>query len=178
MKITEVPIPGAFLVDIDALEDERGFFARTVCRETFAEYGMNADFIQQSVSFNNRRGILRGMHYQAAPHEEEKLVRVTSGAVYDVIVDLRVDSPTYRHSYGVELSAQNRRALYIPKGVAHGFQSLTDDTEVFYQMTEVFHPASARGIRWDDPQLAIAWPDAAHAILSDKDRGLPLMSET
>ena len=173
VRYTDTLIPGAFLVDIEPLTDERGFFARTVCREEFARRGASADFLQQSVSFNNRRGILRGLHYQVAPHAEEKLVRVTTGAVFDVIVDLRPDSSARARWFGVELSADNRRAIYIPKGVAHGFQTLTDNAEVFYQMTMAFHPESTQGIRWDDPVIDVAWPDVPGAILSDKDRALP-----
>ena len=134
---------------------------------------MNTSFAQQSVSFNHRRGILRGLHYQVEPDAEEKLVRVTMGALFDVVVDLRPDSASYRSWYGVELSAENHRALYIPKGIAHGFQTIMDNTEVFYQMTVPFNPGAARGIRWDDPEIGIRWPDATHAIFSEKDASLP-----
>jgi dTDP-4-dehydrorhamnose 3,5-epimerase len=175
VKITPTALPGAFMIDIDAREDERGFFARTVCVEEFARHGLHANFVQQSVSWNRRTGTLRGLHYQAAPHAEEKLVRVTSGAVYDVIVDLRRDSSAFGRWFGVELSARNRRQLYIPRGVAHGFQTLLPDTEILYEMTVPFHPDAARGLRWDDPTLAIAWPECGHRIMSDKDRTLPLL---
>lgn len=177
MKFTATPLPGAFVIDVDALTDERGFFARTVCAEEFAHHGLNAHFVQQSVSWNLRAGTLRGMHYQAAPHEEDKLVRVTRGAVFDVILDLRRDSPAFGRWFGVELSTDNRRQLYIPRGVAHGFQTLVAETEILYEMTEPFQPASARGLRWDDPDLAIGWPRCAERIISEKDKGLPLFAQ-
>ena len=174
MKFTPTPLPGAFLIDIEAREDERGFFARTICAEEFARHGLNPHFVQHSVSWNPHAGTLRGMHYQAAPHEEEKLVRVTRGAVFDVIVDLRRDSPAFGRWFGVELSADNHRQLYIPRGVAHGFQTLQADSEVSYAMTVSFQPDAAHGLRWDDPSLKIEWPDCADRLISDKDRGLPL----
>lgn len=133
---------------------------------------MNANFAQQSISFNHRRGTLRGMHYQAEPHSEEKLVRVTSGAIFDVVVDLRVDSPTFRQWYGTELTADNHHALYIPKGVAHGFLTLVDKTEILYQMTTSYHQDSACGIRWNDAALKIAWPFKP-VIISDRDQSYP-----
>lgn len=177
MKFTDTPIPDAFLVDIQPVCDARGFFARTVCRDEFAQRGISADFVQQSVSWNSSRGILRGLHYQAAPYEEEKLVRVTTGAIFDVIVDLRLNSPACGRWFGVELSAENRRALYIPKGVAHGFQTLTEQSEVFYQMTVPFHSESACGIRWNDASIGIIWPSLGDAILSDKDNSLPAFKD-
>lgn len=173
MKFTATLIPGAFLVEPEPHTDERGFFARTVCRDDFARHGLNGDFVQQSVSWNNRRSILRALHVQAAPHGEEKLVRVTTGSIFDVIVDLRPESPAFKQWVGVELSADNRRALYIPKGVAHGFQTLSDTAEVFYQMTVPFHPASSGGLRWNDPAFGVAWPDPEGAILSARDAALP-----
>lgn len=158
MLFTPTPIAGAILIDLEPQADDRGFFARSLCVEEFAEHGLDGRMTQQSVSWNARRGTLRGLHYQAAPHGEGKLVRVTRGAIFDVVVDLRPESATHGRWHGVELSAQNRRQLYIPKGLAHGFQTLVDDCEVFYQMSTPFHPGAARGIRWDDPTLAIAWP--------------------
>src|ERR1039457_2589233 len=134
VRFTETAVPGAYLIDIDAIADERGFFARTVCVEQFAQHGLNGRFVQQSVSYNRRAGTLRGLHFQSAPHEEEKLVRVTRGAVFDVIVDLRRDSPAFGRWFGAELAADNRRQFYIPRGVAHGFQTLLPDTEIFYEM--------------------------------------------
>lgn len=169
MKFTETPIAGAFLIEIEPIRDERGFFARTVCRDEFTHHGLNTDFVQQSISYNNRRGILRGMHCQVGHHKEDKLVRTTHGAIFDVIVDLRPDSPTYRHWHAEELSEENHRALYIPRGLAHGFQTLVDETEVLYQMTIPYRPDAARGFRWDDPDLEIAWPMPTEAILSPKD---------
>lgn len=172
MRFTETALPGVFLVDIEPLEDDRGFFARLWCRDELARKGLASDLAQISVSFNRRRGTLRGMHYQVAPHEEVKLVRCTRGAIYDVLVDLRPGSPTYRRWMSAELTADNRRTLYVPKGVAHGFQTLTDDAEVLYQISEFHHPESARGVRWDDPAFGIEWPDQA-PILSGRDSGYP-----
>jgi dTDP-4-dehydrorhamnose 3,5-epimerase len=155
---TATDIPGAFLIDIEPQLDERGFFSRTVCIDEFIRHGLNARFCQQSVSYNSQRGILRGMHYQAAPWQEEKLVRVTQGAVYDVILDLRPESAAFRKWVAFELSGENRRSIYIPRGVAHGFQTLGEVSEVFYQMTVAFHPESSRGVRWNDPAFGIDWP--------------------
>jgi len=178
MKFHPLAIPGAWLLEPDPIEDERGFFARTVCADEFAAHGLDAGFVQQSVSWNRLAGTLRGLHFQCAPHEEAKLVRVTRGAIYDVIVDLRTASPAHGRWTGIRLDAGNRHQLYIPPGVAHGFQTLADDTEILYQMTVPFHPESARGIRWDDPDLAIAWPDCPERIVSAKDRALPRWKES
>jgi dTDP-4-dehydrorhamnose 3,5-epimerase len=173
MRFTPTTIPGAYLVEIAPHADARGFFARTVCEEEFASHGLNARFVQQSVSHSLGRGILRGMHFQAAPHEEEKLVRVTSGAIWDVILDLRPASPSYRRWFGIELSAQNHTALYIPKGVAHGLQTLTDSAEVMYQMTAPYVPNAERGVLWSDSAFGIAWP-VADPIVSARDQSHPL----
>lgn len=177
MIFTPTPIPGAMLIELKPQADERGFFARSLCVEEFARYGLDGRIAQQSISWNPRRGTLRGLHYQAAPYAEDKLVRVTRGSIYDVIVDLRPQSPTYGHWHSVELSAHNRRQLYIPKGLAHGFQTLEDESEVLYQMTTPFHPDAPRGIRWDDPTLAITWPFPEMARqdghISPKDRAWP-----
>jgi dTDP-4-dehydrorhamnose 3,5-epimerase len=173
MIFTQTPLAGAFVIEIEPSGDARGFFARTVDGEAFAAHGLSAGFVQQSVSWNPRPGTLRGLHYQAAPHAEDKLVRVTRGALFDVIVDLRAGSSTYGCWFGAELSADNHRQLYIPKGFAHGFQTLRPDTEISYQMTASFHAEAARGVRWDDPAIGIDWPDAAGALISDKDRALP-----
>lgn len=172
MKFKPTSIAGAFLVALEPHVDERGFFARSFCAEEFRQAGLNDRLVQCSVSYNRRRGTLRGMHYQTAPFEEAKLVRCTRGKIYDVILDLRPGSPTYRKWEAFELSDDGRDALYIPEGVAHGFQTLSDDTEVFYQISQVFDPTSARTVRWDDPALGITWP-IADPILSDKDRGTP-----
>jgi len=158
MRFAELPLLGAFIVEIEERRDERGFFARSFCADEFRRQGLTAHFPQCNISFNEHRATLRGMHYQADPRPEVKLVRCTRGAIYDVIVDLRRDSQTFRQWQGVELNAENRRALYIPPGFAHGFQTMTDGAEVFYMMGDVYVPELARGVRWDDPQFGIAWP--------------------
>lgn len=168
MIFVETKLKGAFIVEPEKLEDERGFFARTFCQKEFEAHGLNPRLVQCSVSYNEKKGTLRGMHYQAFPYAEAKLVRCTRGAVYDVIVDLRYDSPTFKHWVAVELSAENHRMLYIPEGCAHGFQALEDNTEVVYQMSEFYHPESARGVRWDDPAFRITWP-IKDVIISIKD---------
>ncbi|AGW94949.1 MULTISPECIES: dTDP-4-dehydrorhamnose 3,5-epimerase [Cupriavidus] len=177
MIFTPTRIDGAWLVDPEPLHDERGFFARTVCTDAFARHGLDACFVQQSVSRNTRAGILRGMHFQAGAAAEDKLVRVTTGAIHDVIVDLRRDSPSYLQWQAFELSAQSQRAVYIPKGVAHGFQTLTALSEVYYQMTVPFDPHSSRGLRWNDPDIGLAWPDCEHRLISPKDLALPTLAE-
>ncbi len=169
MKFTETRLKGAFIIEPEPITDNRGFFARAFCRREFEERGLNPEIAQCNISLNKAKGTLRGLHYQAPPHEEEKLVRVTRGAIFDVIVDLREASPTYRQWLGVELTAENRKALYIPKGFAHGFQTLEDNTEVFYQMSEFFHPESNRGVAWNSPEFGIEWP-LQTKILSEKDR--------
>ncbi len=169
MKFTALPIPGAYLLGLDELEDERGFFARVFCREEFLARGLNPDVVQCSLSFNHRRATLRGMHYQAEPHAEAKLVRCTRGAVYDVVLDLRAGSPTYLQWAAAELSAGNRRAVYVPEGCAHGFQTLEDGTDVYYQMSAPYQPESARGVRWDDPAHGIAWP-LPDPVVGERDR--------
>jgi len=169
MLFIETKLKGAYLIDLDKNEDERGFFARSWCVDEFEEYGLNTQMVQCNISFNKKRGTLRGMHYQVAPFEEAKLVRCTMGAIYDVIIDLRSDSPTHQEWVSVELTAQNRRALYVPEGFAHGFQTLVDKTEVFYQMSEFFHSEYARGVRWDDPVFGIAWP-IEKVIISNRDK--------
>lgn len=174
MRLEPLPLAGAYLLSVSPLEDARGYFARTFCRDEFTAHGLSPVVAQCNVSWNRHRGTLRGLHYQAAPHGEAKLVRCTRGAVWDVMVDLRDESPTRLKWYGVELSAENRLAVYIPEGFAHGFQSLVDDTEVFYQMSESYHPDLARGVRWDDPALGIHWP-LAEPILSERDRTYPLL---
>ena len=175
MKFRETPLAGAMVVELDRIEDERGFFARSFCEKEFAAKGLASRFVQCNVSFNKKAGTLRGMHFQAAPHEEDKLVRCTMGAIHDVIVDIRKNSPTYLRSFGLELSAENRIGLFVPRGFAHGFQTLKDDSEVFYQMSEFFDPASARGLRWDDPAIGLRWP-LPDPTISEKDRGYPLLA--
>lgn len=173
MKFCTTALGGVFLVELEALVDERGLFARSWCAQEFREQGLDADLSQISVSFNHRAGTLRGMHWQAMPHAETKLVRCTMGAIFDVALDLRRDSPTYRQWYAAELTARNRRALYIPHGVAHGFQTLADDSEVLYMMSVPYHAASARGLRWNDPAFGIAWPTAAARVMSSRDAAYP-----
>lgn len=177
MKFIEASLPGAYVVELDHVEDERGFFARTWCQREFEGCGLNPKLAQCNISFNQRLGTLRGLHYQVAPHEEAKLVRCTMGAIFDVIVDIRPDSPTYSRWFGLELSAENRTALYVPESFAHGFQTLEDNSEVFYQMSEFYHPESARGIRWDDPAFGIPWPISA-PIISRKDTSYADFVET
>src|SRR5262249_3900890 len=172
---TETRLEGAFVIEPEKLEDERGFFARTWCRREFEAHGLNPRLVQCSVSFNEKRGTLRGMHYQVAPHEEAKLVRCTKGAIYDVIVDLRPGSPTFKRHVAVVLTVENRTMLYIPEGCAHGFQTLEDKTEVVYQMSEFYAPECARGVRWDDPAFAIEWPSAERTII-ERDRNYPNFS--
>lgn len=173
MKLTELELPGAFLIDLEPMEDERGFFARSFCRREFAVHGLNAAVAQCGISYNRTRGTLRGLHYQVPPAAEAKLVRCTRGAVYDVLVDLRPASPTCCRWTAVELTAENYRMVYIPEGLAHGFQTLYDDTELLYQISEFYAPEFARGLRWDDPAFQIAWPLPVSAI-SDRDRSHPL----
>lgn len=173
MQFAQLKLPGAYVIEPELRADHRGFFARTFCRDEFAAHGLVATFVQSNVSFNHKAGTLRGMHFQADPSPEVKLVRCTMGAAFDVIVDLRRDSPTYRQWVGVELTAENRRAVYIPAGFAHGFQTLTDGTELFYQMSEFYVPALAAGVRWDDPALGIAWPPCEQRIIADRDLAFP-----
>jgi dTDP-4-dehydrorhamnose 3,5-epimerase len=175
MKFTQTRFDGAWLIELEPACDERGFFASTWDRRAFSGRGLAVDLDECAISFNPRRGTLRGLHYQAAPLEQAKLVRCTAGAIWDVIVDRRPGSPTRGQWQAFELSAADRRSLYIPKGLAHGFQTLMDKTEVFYQMSGSYAPQSARGIRWDDPGLAIEWPPAPERILSQRDRELPVM---
>ena len=174
MIFRETALAGVWLIEPERLGDERGFFARTWCRREFETRGLEPDVVQCNISWNAKRGLVRGLHYQTPPHAETKLVRCTRGAIWDVAVDLRPGSPTFKRWTAAELTADNRHAMYIPKGCAHGFQTLTDDTEVFYQMSAFHAPGAERGVRWNDPVLAIAWPIASVA-LSDRDRALPLL---
>ena len=169
MKFTETRLPGAYIIDIEPVEDDRGFFARSWCKNEFAAQGLNTSLAQCNISFNKKKGTLRGLHYQERPYEEAKLVRCTRGAIYDVIVDLRPDSPVRRAWIAVELSADNGRTFYIPKGFAHGFQTLTDDAEVLYHMSEFYHPEAAHGVPWNDPAFGINWP-ILPPILSVRDQ--------
>ena len=174
MKFTETELKDAYIIEPELLTDERGFFARSWCQKEFTERGLNPNLVQCNISFNLKKGTLRGMHYQAKPHEEAKLVRCTMGAIYDVIVDIRPESPTFKQWVAVKLTAENRKMLYIPEDMAHGFQTLVDNTEVFYQMSEFYHSESATGLRWDDPVFGIEWKKQQNLIISDKDLSYPL----
>lgn len=176
MIFRELPLGGAFVIEPERLEDERGFFARSWCEVEFARHGLEPALAQCNISWNRSRGTLRGLHFQAPPHAEAKLVRCTRGAAFDVLVDLRPDSASFGRWHGVVIDAGSRQAVYAPAGFAHGFETLADDTELFYQMTVAYDPASARGIRWDDPALDIAWP-IADPILSPRDRAWPSLAE-
>ena len=168
MKFRELGLAGAFIVEPERFEDERGFFARAFCRNEFDGQGLNSSVAQCNVAFNARKGTLRGLHYQVPPHAEAKFIRCIRGAIYDVIVDLRHDSPTYLQHFGLELSSENRSALYVPERFAHGYQALTDNAEVFYQVSEFYAPGAERGIRYDDPAIRIEWPLPV-TVISDKD---------
>jgi len=172
MRIAATQIPGCWMVEPEEQPDERGFFARLYCREEFAARGLNPGLAQSSISFNRLRGTLRGMHWQAKPHEEAKLVRCTQGMIFDVAVDLRQGSPTHLRWHGLELTAENRRMLYIPEGCAHGFLTLADNTEVHYHISEFHRPEGARGVRFDDPAFGINWPGPVR-VISARDRGYP-----
>jgi dTDP-4-dehydrorhamnose 3,5-epimerase len=169
---TETVLSGAWILDLQEIHDNRGFFARSFCQNEFAARGLKTDAVQCNISFNNNRGTLRGMHFQLAPKAEAKLVRCTRGAIHDVIIDLRPESATYCQWIAVELTRDNHRALYIPEGFAHGFQTLEDDSEVFYQMFEFFAPECAAGVRWDDPAFNVQWP-LPRPIISEKDLSYP-----
>jgi dTDP-4-dehydrorhamnose 3,5-epimerase len=174
MRFMQTPLSGAWAIELEEIEDERGWFARTFDAKEFRARGLNPDVVQCNASFNARRDTLRGMHYQAEPHGESKLVRCVRGAIFDVAVDLRPNSPTYRDWHGVELNADNRLAFYIPAGLAHGFQTLTDDCEVLYQMGNPYVPEAARGVRFDDPAFGIDWPAVeGERTISEKDSSYP-----
>lgn len=176
MKFVETILKGAYVITPDIIEDERGFFARTFCRREFAEMDLNSDFVQSNISYNKKKGTLRGMHYQICPHAEVKLIRCTAGAIYDVIVDLRPESPTFRQWISAELTARNHCLLYVPEGFAHGYQTLLPDTEVSYQVSEFYDPQRERGVRWDDPAVGIKWPLPVTSI-STKDQNHKIFTE-
>ena len=176
MNITTTPLSGVAVIDLERKEDDRGFFARTFDRKEFADAGLEPLVEQCNLSYNHKAGTLRGMHYQVAPATEAKLVRCTAGAIVDVIVDVRPDSPTYLQHYAIELSADNRRALYVPPMFAHGYQALTDGAEVSYQVSEAYTPGTERGLRHDDPALGLSWPLPV-SVISPKDAGWPLMGD-
>lgn len=169
MIFKETGLEGACVIEVERHEDERGFFARSWCRREFDAQGLNSNLVQCNISFNTKRGTLRGMHYQTPPFEEAKIIRCTMGSMYDVIVDLRKGSKSYLRYVGVELNSQNRRMLYVPEGFAHGFLTLEDDTEISYQMTEYYAPDHAQGFRWNDPAFRIIWPGEVR-VISDRDR--------
>jgi dTDP-4-dehydrorhamnose 3,5-epimerase len=169
---TETILYGAYLINLERVEDERGFFARVWCRKEFEAHGLSTALVQCNVSFNALKGTLRGMHFQVSPHEEVKLVRCTMGAIYDVLIDLRKNSPTYLRHFAEVLSAENRNMFYIPEGFAHGFITLEDRTEVFYQMSAFYNAEAAKGVRWNDPAFGIRWPSDVR-VISDRDRNYP-----
>lgn len=177
MVFSETRLPGAYVIEPEPIGDERGFFARMMCEEEFAEHDLKMDVVQANISYSAHRGTLRGLHWQEPPHAEVKMVRCTQGAIYDVMVDLRKDSPTYLDWEGVELTAENRRMTYVPEGFAHGFLTLTDDCEVFYPVTAAYAPQAERGLRYDDPVLDIEWPGEVR-IVSEKDQNWPHLEET
>jgi dTDP-4-dehydrorhamnose 3,5-epimerase len=172
VTFVETPLRGAYVIEPEPVEDARGLFARTWCRREFEARGLDTRIAQCSTSFNTRRGTLRGMHYQAPPAAETKIVRCTRGAIHDVIIDLRPDSPTYTGHFAVVLTADNRKMLHVPAGFAHGFQTLEGATEVFYQISEFYSPEHARGVRWNDPIFGICWPDDERTIV-ERDRSYP-----
>lgn len=173
INFTETALRGAFVIEPERFDDERGFLARSFSESEFTSRGLVGCMVESNISFNARRHTVRGMHYQRAPHAQAKLVRCTAGAVYDVIIDLRPDSESYGRWVGVELSAANRLALYVPAGFAHGFQTLADATEVFYQMSAYYAPQSAAGVRWDDPAFRIEWPATGGVTINERDRTYP-----
>ena len=173
MRVTATPIAGAHLIDPEPIVDERGFFARLWSQTAFADQGLAEDFVQCNSAFNVGRATLRGLHYQVAPHQEVKLVRCVHGAIFDVLVDLRPDSPTHLRWFGTELTARNRTMLYVPQGCAHGYVTLEDASEVFYLVSHPYHPEAERGARWDDPLFAIQWPIVDGLTISAKDRSWP-----
>jgi dTDP-4-dehydrorhamnose 3,5-epimerase len=172
MTFQQTKLNGAFEIHLEPKADERGFFARTWCQREFEAHGLDPRLVQCSVSFNGRKGTLRGMHYQAPPNAEAKLVRCARGAIYDVVLDLRPESCSYKKWIAVVLTAEKRNMVYVPKGCAHGFLTLADDSEVFYQMSEFYSPEAGRGVRWNDPAFQIAWPDAVQ-VISERDRTYP-----
>jgi dTDP-4-dehydrorhamnose 3,5-epimerase len=172
MKFTETKLKGAYIIDIEKIADARGFFARAWCQTDFEKHGLNPRLVQVNVAFNHKKGTLRGMHFQRAPNQECKLIRCTRGAIYDVIVDLRKDSPTYRQWIGVELRPDNYRMLFVPEDFAHGYQTLEDDTEVTYQVSQFYAPKSEGGARYNDPAFGIRWPLEV-SVISEKDKSWP-----
>ena len=173
MIFTETKLKGAFIIEPEKFEDQRGFFARVWCQKEFEAHGLSPSVAQIKNSFNKKRGAIRGLHYQTEPYEEAKLIRCTKGAIYDVIIDLRPDSTTYLEWIGVELTADNRKMLYVPENFAHGYQSLTDNTEIFYPVSQFYSPESAQGVRWNDPTIGIEWPETDNLVISELDKNWP-----
>lgn len=176
MIFTKTKLDGAYIIDIEKKEDDRGFFARTFCADEFSKNGLAVNFVQANTAFNYKKGTLRGMHFQKSPYEEDKLVRCTKGSIFDVIIDLRKDSPTFKEWFGVELSEQNRRALLVPKGFAHGYLTLEDNSEVTYLVTQFYTPNADSGVRFDDPLFNIEWP-IVPTVISEKDANHPDFKE-
>jgi dTDP-4-dehydrorhamnose 3,5-epimerase len=172
MRFTLTSLQPAMTIDLEPIRDQRGFFARAFCAREFKDHGLNFTFVQSNMSFSPTKGTLRGIHYQVEPHREAKVVRCIAGAIYDVLVDLRVDSPTFLRWLGIELSSVNRTMAYIPEGFGHGYMTLADNTEILYQVSEFYSPDHERGVRWNDPTLRIQWPFAP-AVISSKDANLP-----
>jgi dTDP-4-dehydrorhamnose 3,5-epimerase len=172
MEFIETPIAGAYVIEVKRIGDERGFFGRLWCRREVRDLGLDAEIVQSNIGFNFKAGTLRGLHYQRPPHEEIKIVRCPRGAIFDVLVDLRPSSPSYRRWFGIELNQENAKMLLVPRGCATGYLTLRDDTEMYYHATEFFHPQSATGVRYDDPAFGIAWPSKPQMI-SDNDRNWP-----
>lgn len=173
MLFIETKLKGAFVVELEKYSDDRGFFSRAWCQKEFKEQGINSQFVQANIGFSKNSGTIRGIHYQIAPFEEAKLVRCIRGAIFDVVLDLRPELPSFKQWFGVELSDENRKMLYVPEGCAHGYQTLVDNTEVFYQVSQVYSPESERGIRWNDPEFDIEWPIDEDLVISEKDQNWP-----
>jgi dTDP-4-dehydrorhamnose 3,5-epimerase len=177
MIFTETKLKGAYLINLKRLEDERGFFARTFCQQEFKEYGLNSEIAQTNISYNKKRGTLRGLHMQLPPHEESKLIKCNRGAIYDIIVDLRKNSKTFLRWIGAELTSENHQMIYVPEGFAHGFITLEDNTEVNYQMNQFYAPGYEKGYRWNDPAFDIVWP-IEPVVIAEKDKNFPLLEKT
>ncbi len=173
IKFKETALKGAFVIEPERFDDERGFFARSFSAKEFAKQGINTQLVECNISYNLKKGTIRGMHFQAAPHAQAKLVRCTAGAILDVIIDLRPASPTLGQWVGVELTAQNRKMLYVPEGFAHGFQTLVDETEVFYEVSDYYAPESCGGVRWDDNAFRIDWREKQNVTINERDRSYP-----
>ncbi|MCB8976629.1 MAG: dTDP-4-dehydrorhamnose 3,5-epimerase [Ardenticatenaceae bacterium] len=173
MIFEETRLPGAYIIHLEPIQDNRGFFSRVFCQREFEAHNLHTDFVQANLTHSEKKGTLRGLHYQIRPHKEVKLVHCPRGAIYDVIVDMRPDSPTYLEWISVELTAENRKMIYIPGDFAHGYQTLADDSEVYYQVGQFYAPDFEQGIQWDDPALNIKWPDPSNPILSEKDKMWP-----